>query len=132
MSMIADAIGNPDASKYGTGEKSEEEMHHDQFCQLKSLLDGAAAILRGTRADCDGCDTALELLEAFEAGMDAIEEAMQKVECKKEEWKTPEELAAIIRKSGGMVCIYSLDREPIKEWFRVTAGPKPAAIPEEE
>ncbi len=121
MRMIARAIGKPDVTEFVARAQSEDEFLHEQFFSAKPLIIGAAAVVTENRQECESCHTASDLLEAFEDAMDAGQDAADKARLAKMQTVDVDDLYNILSECNGpvLVCVYTDEREPMKEWFRV-------------
>lgn len=116
MSMIAEAF-KPDMGDYASGYNSENEFYHGQHFALHALLEGATAILEKNQENCEDCSDAFDLLEAYQAGMEAARQGVIKTKRNPPREVSADEIREMIAGVNLMVCIYSDSREPIKEWF---------------
>ncbi len=126
MSAIAEAF-RPDMTRYAEGEYSENEFYQLQYCHGRPLLEGAAGILEKNEGDCDACMSANDLLKAFQAMMEAAQEGVRKTKHAPRREVSPDEIREMIAEGNLMVCIYSANREPVKEWFIIAKKEEGAA-----
>jgi hypothetical protein len=116
MSMIADAF-KPNMEDYASGYESENEFYHGQHFALHALLVGATALLEKNQENCDSCSDACDLLMAYHAGMEAAREGVRNTERPAPRQVSADEIRGMIGEGNLLVCVYSTNRDPIKEWF---------------